>query len=366
MPTIQPTFTAEEIQSEIWKQVPGYEGSYEISSLSRPRSLKTYHGRTFGHILRVSPMAGGYLKVTLSKNAKLRTWAIHILVARAFLGPPPEGKEVNHIDGNKLNNRADNLEYVTRKKNVEHAVAHGLTPSSAERSETMKVFAARGLSHGTRTKPEAYKQPEYHLMSVNLLGGVPQVWPKLTEEELAGEEWREIPGYEFEYQESDLARTRSVRVRTNSVPGKILKPNLTTRGGRPKLELFKDGKGRTFNVASLVAMTFLGPANGRQVNHKSGNKLDARLKNLEYLTREENIMHAMMNGLCPSGDRHYSRKRPWLLARGHRQPNAKISDEQRKEIHSRYATGTETYASLAAEFGLHWTTVRHITRGKPA
>jgi hypothetical protein len=360
MPTVQPTFTAEEIQSEIWKQVPGYEGSYEISSLSRPRSLKTYHGRTFGHILRVSPMAGGYLKVTLSKNAKLRTWAIHILVARAFLGPPPEGKEVNHIDGNKLNNRADNLEYVTRKKNVEHAVAHGLTPSSAQRSETMKVHAARGLNNGSRTRPEAFRSKiEYHFMLINLFMPPPQFVPEATQADLEAEGWHPVSGFEDRYLISSLGRFQSIYIYRGHGGG-LLSPRLT-RKGRLKVDLCKDGAQQTVNIETLVAAAFLGPRPpGKEINHIDGNKLNNRVTNLEYVTHKENVHHAMMNGLCPSGNRHYSRQKPWLLARGARNRNSKVSDEQREEMRRRYATGTETLVSLGTEFGLHYSSVQHI------
>lgn len=73
---------------------------------------------------------GGYLRVQLSSRrlGKEGTPSLHLLVAAAFLGPRPEDREVNHIDGNKLNNAVSNLEYVTRAENVRHSFRLGLVP----------------------------------------------------------------------------------------------------------------------------------------------------------------------------------------------------------------------------------------------
>jgi hypothetical protein len=65
----------------------------------------------------------GYYMVSLRGTARI---TVHTLIAEAFLGPRPEKHDINHIDGNKLNNRADNLEYVTRARNIEHARQTGL------------------------------------------------------------------------------------------------------------------------------------------------------------------------------------------------------------------------------------------------
>lgn len=70
----------------------------------------------------------GYLQINLSVNKKKITKPLHQLVAPAFLGPRPDGLVINHKDGNKHNNSAENLEYVTRKRNSKHAYDMGLTP----------------------------------------------------------------------------------------------------------------------------------------------------------------------------------------------------------------------------------------------
>ena len=67
----------------------------------------------------------GYRRVVLSKNNKPRRYGVHQLVTSAFLGPVPDGMEVNHIDSNPSNNNIDNLEYVTRQDNIQHAIQYG-------------------------------------------------------------------------------------------------------------------------------------------------------------------------------------------------------------------------------------------------
>lgn len=108
---------------EIWKIIPGWP--YEASNLGRirrsPDAPKT-NGATRGKVLRsCRGGVGNYLYVGLNHKGKRWHTTVHILVAFAFLGPRPEGKEVNHKDGDKYNNCIDNLEYVTHQENQIHA-----------------------------------------------------------------------------------------------------------------------------------------------------------------------------------------------------------------------------------------------------
>lgn len=118
-----------EEETEIWKQVPGYYN--EVSNFGNVRSInhkagngKTYQGKNLKPVLTNS----GYVNINLiTGNDKDRiVKRVHRLVAELFI-PNPDGKdEVNHIDGNKQNNRADNLEWVTRNENEQHAYDTGL------------------------------------------------------------------------------------------------------------------------------------------------------------------------------------------------------------------------------------------------
>ena len=117
--------------TERWQDVVGYEGLYLVSDYGRVRSVdRTVDGsrwqmRIKGRIMRPGLMRG-YHQVGLHQNAMKNTFLIHRLVAAAFFGPCPDGKEVNHIDGNKLNNDLVNLEYVTHSENILHAYQMGL------------------------------------------------------------------------------------------------------------------------------------------------------------------------------------------------------------------------------------------------
>jgi hypothetical protein len=120
--------------SETWKAIPGYEGIYEASTRGRIRSLHrivkriSRHGNmctlTIGaRVMRFKP--GGtspYLMVTLSKEGIISRQIVHRLIALTFIPNPENKKEVNHLDGNKLNNKPDNLAWVTRSENTRHAM----------------------------------------------------------------------------------------------------------------------------------------------------------------------------------------------------------------------------------------------------
>ena len=116
------------LTGECWRFVPGFVGFYSVSSLGRVRNDRT------GLILSPGVGNNGYPLVSLHRCRRGHSRRVHALVAAAFLGPCPDGLEVNHIDGNKLNAQRTNLEYVTRSQNLTHAWRTGLR--------------ARGEGHG--------------------------------------------------------------------------------------------------------------------------------------------------------------------------------------------------------------------------
>lgn len=104
------------MEEEIWKELPGYEGFYEVSNLGRVKSFKRYKK---GKVLNLSKNDSGYLRVGLRKNNKCKTKKVHQLVAIAFLNHTPCGYKIviDHIDNDPLNNRLDNLQLITQREN---------------------------------------------------------------------------------------------------------------------------------------------------------------------------------------------------------------------------------------------------------
>ena len=110
---------------EIWKDVFGYEGTYQVSNLG---NIKTFNWKNTGkeRVMRPAVDGSGYLRTMLAKDGVNKTVKIHRLIAETFIDNPENKAEVNHIDGNKTNNRVDNLEWSTRAENINHAIKNGL------------------------------------------------------------------------------------------------------------------------------------------------------------------------------------------------------------------------------------------------
>lgn len=114
---------------EIWKDIVGYEGLYQVSNMGGVKSLPKIDrlGRFHRGVLKSQVDNGnGYLLVNLKHDGVQRMRSVHRLVAEAFIPNDHELPEVNHKDGNKKNNVIDNLEWCTRSENVKHAVDNTL------------------------------------------------------------------------------------------------------------------------------------------------------------------------------------------------------------------------------------------------
>ena len=121
---------------EIWKDVPGYEGKYQVSNMGRVKSLERkvrsvnwYTGKEFfrtvqERILKPGSLCtSGHLSVVLGHGEIGRP--VHQLVMKAFIGNPPDGMEVCHINGDPTDNRLENLRYGTRTENILDVLRQG-------------------------------------------------------------------------------------------------------------------------------------------------------------------------------------------------------------------------------------------------
>lgn len=109
---------------EVWKDIKGYEGKYQVSNTGKVKSF--CRDQKNGIILHSTPSNCGYYKVELYLNKKSKMLYVHRLVGDAFVQNPENKPQINHIDGNKANNKATNLEWVTAKENQQHAIKYGL------------------------------------------------------------------------------------------------------------------------------------------------------------------------------------------------------------------------------------------------
>ena len=278
-----------------WRDVDGYEGIYQVSRFGEVRSLDRYVRTKNGSVRlckgcvrALEETKDGYLQIGLysseineSPLGKMKM--VHILVAKAFVDNPDNKPFVNHIDGNKKNNCADNLEWVTAKENTAHAIASGLrqrTPWSEDEAkhwrdiwnsvqrvpvrciETQQVFDSQSSAakfYGTSVS-EISRSVRCH----SLCAGVHFVRADkpdyaITSRDLDGECWKDIVGYEGLYQVSNQGRVKSLlrivdvsdaRQHTRSVPERILK--VTSN----QVTLHRDGVSNTFNMFDLVRSHF--------------------------------------------------------------------------------------------------------------
>jgi hypothetical protein len=121
----------EEIK-EIWKDIDGYDSAYQVSNLGRIKSIERIVKDSIGRTRKLKEkyikthLFGEYLGVNLRINNEYKQISIHRAIATAFIPNLENKPEVNHIDGNKLNNSIDNLEWVTYSENIIHAYKSGL------------------------------------------------------------------------------------------------------------------------------------------------------------------------------------------------------------------------------------------------
>ena len=149
-------------EKEIWKTIDGFNGDYQISNFGN--LIMFYHGKwqpKASHVTRA-----GYFQTTLQRNGIKRRCGIHQLVAEYFVGGWFEGAEVNHKDLNKLNNRWDNLEWVTRSQNQQHQIK----ARNRQKKKKFCKICGKEISKSSTFCPDCYSQKQRE-----------EKWPKYEE-----------------------------------------------------------------------------------------------------------------------------------------------------------------------------------------
>lgn len=140
---------------EIWRDIKGYEGIYQVSNFGRIRSRYSKSGKKLiseYHILKPVEQKTGYLRVTIGRKNK----NIHRLVAETFLNNFNNLPQVNHKNGNKKDNSLSNLEWVNNKQNAEHALRTGLIKTKKIRMYNIKT--GETIDFNIRSDIEKYLQ----------------------------------------------------------------------------------------------------------------------------------------------------------------------------------------------------------------
>lgn len=236
---------------EIWKDIEGYEGLYQVSNLGRVRSFYGVRGKAC-RILRLTQRRSGHLSVTLCKDKKDVTFGVHRLVAMAFVDGYQPGLVVNHKDENPMNNHYDNLEWVTREENNDYGT----------RNERIRATSRIPL----------------HLRKNNDPRRKDKIRP------LKGEDWRVVDGWHGRYKVSNLGRVSYL------LQGhERLMCQTTNWAGYKMVSFCENGKRQQIRVHRLVAMAFVeGYQTGLVVNHIDENKSNNRWDNLEWVTDDYN------------------------------------------------------------------------------
>lgn len=146
---------------EIWKDIPNYEGYYQISSLGRVKSLERHivykdgRERTYPSVI-ISNRVGtnGMELCTLTKNNRKKNIEIHRMVSIVFIGDCPKGYDICHIDGNCLNNNINNLKYDTRSENRIDNYRYGGKASTGK----LNIKQVLEIRHKYKHEKYTYKQ----------------------------------------------------------------------------------------------------------------------------------------------------------------------------------------------------------------
>lgn len=222
----------------------------------------------------------GYPTVRLTKLGKGKNITLHRLVAITFISNINNLQYVNHIDGDKLNNGVNNLEWVTPSENTKHA------------------FKIGNINHWGDNNPKRIKK--FRMAHPDITIKKETRMDRWKNTHIPGE-WKDIPGFEGRYQVDPLGRIKSLNWRSTGTEN-LLKLSITVSNkGKTKhqyISVSKNKKRVCLRVARIVAGVFIPNTDKKPfVNHIDGNTFNNKVENLEWVTASENNAHAIRMGL---------------------------------------------------------------------
>lgn len=286
-------FPQEDDKNEIWKVITDHP-NYEVSDKGRVRN------KTNKRINKPDNISNGYSRYTLSKNGKPTIIRGHYLVLTTFSPDLKRNEVINHKDGNKLNNELENLEWLSKQGNAQHAIQTGLCKKylrpvyqiDKDTNEILKVFnsasdAAKFVKVAVTMIIRVCKNNKrtchgYKWQYIN------KERPGQTNEDMMtidGEKWKRY--LKSNYKVSTFGRIKNATTKC------ILKK--TVFANRERINLIIDGKRiSSIPVNRLVALTYLpNPKNLPHVDHIDKNSMNNRLNNLRWLSVKDNIRHSL-------------------------------------------------------------------------
>lgn len=175
----------QEYENEIWKDISGYEGLYQVSNLGRVKSFRLHKISILKNIIQKE----GYIRVVFTVKSAHKSFFVHRLVAQAFIPNPENKPEVNHIDGDKTNNRVENLEWCTARENQIHSYNIGLQISQKGENHGCSKFRNEDIYNIVKLYAEGYTQKE--------IAGMYNTNQSHISEITSGKQWSHITGIKY-------------------------------------------------------------------------------------------------------------------------------------------------------------------------